>query len=467
MRASIMITLATFAPIASAAPAVNFWGKDRCSKCIEATPYTGAYGSVHYARNNNNGNSANSGFGKFLHITDIHVDEHYLVGSDPATQCHRANGTDPSQNVAGKYGTLGSQCSTPMSLMDATFDWMNKNTHDVDFIIYTGDSARHDRDTLMPRLAAEVVADHQIVANRIVSTFDLSATKFIPTWGNNDQFKYNTMAAEGDPVIANMTTVWAPFSLGLETSAVWKKGGYFSYEVKPGLIVLSLNSMLLFASNKLTKDCSVTGSAGADMLSWVSDTLTSIQAAGKKAYIMQHVPPTDIKGTALYFPGCQTQYIDLIGRHSKTIVGSFFGHTNSDYVSFVYTNNTASPSDGPFFLNTVTDKPPTLDFSKNCVLHVMSQGPSIIPSNNPAVRVYSYSTQKETLGALMGYVQYWSDLIKDNANNAVDYAIEYRTQTTYGLFNLSPFSWAKTLATWAKNGTCFQDYVRFRTVAGN
>ncbi|KAI8590107.1 Metallo-dependent phosphatase-like protein [Geranomyces variabilis] len=473
MRASctILTALAVMAPIVNAAPAVGFWGKDRCGKCIDATPYTGSRMTAHDMRKNQNGKSdASSGTGNFLHITDIHIDELYLVGSDPVnTQCHRVNNTNPSLNVAGKYGTLGSQCDTPQTLMDATFTWMKNNVRDVDFIIYTGDSARHDRDPQVPRAntPSATLDEHRMVADKISSTFDMSKTTYIPTWGNNDQLIYNKMNGTNDPVIASLTTILAPFNLGLDSSPSWKKGGYFSYEVKPGLVVLSLNSMLLFSSNKLTTDCSLATSAGKEMLSWANDTLTSLQAAGKKAYIMQHVPPTSVTGAELYYPGCQSQYVNLIGSHAKTIISSFFGHTNSDYVSFIYTNNTASPANGPFFLSTVTNTPPTLDFTKNCVLHVMSQGPSIIPSNNPAVRVYSYSRQGDSLGALLGYVQYWSDLTKDNANDAVDYAVEYRTYSAYGLFNLAPFSWAKVFAGWAKNASSFQNYVRYQNVLGN
>ncbi|KAI8919161.1 Metallo-dependent phosphatase-like protein [Powellomyces hirtus] len=459
---TVVAALAVLTSTASAAPAANFWGADRCSKCIAASAYNGPYqgvGTSLEGRTNDGGS-----FGKFLHITDIHIDELYLKGSDPATMCHRANDTDVSLNIAGKYGTLGSICDTPQALMDATFDWMRENTKDVDFILYTGDSARHDRDKLVPRAKLGTLSEHQSIADKIVSTFDLQKTKFIPTFGNNDQFDYNKMAAVADPIIANLTDIWAPFGLGLDTNTAWKKGGYFSYEVKPGLVVINLNSMLLFSSNILTKDCSLDGSAGAEMLAWMENTLNTIRSNGKRAYIMQHVPPTSASGKALYFPGCQKAYIDLIGKYAGSILGSFFGHTNSDYVSFIYTNNTVRPTDGPFFISTITDQPPTVNFDKSCVLHVMSQGPSIIPANNPAVRVYKYSTASDSMGALISYVQYWSDLVQDNTNDAVTYDVEYTTAKTYSLWNLAPHNWAKVFQQWSRNSASFQDYVRYRFV---
>lgn len=66
-----------------------------------------------------------------MFISDIHIDEMYMQGSDPATMCHRANAADATKNVAGKYGALNSICDTPQVLLDETFKWMADNTPDV------------------------------------------------------------------------------------------------------------------------------------------------------------------------------------------------------------------------------------------------------------------------------------------------------------------------------------------------
>jgi hypothetical protein len=458
----MVAALALTAASVTAAPAAPIGSLGKAVKCIKASAYNGPYLAPFktpkgYSRAKLNG--------KFMHITDIHIDELYREGTDPAgTMCHRPNSTDPAKNTAGKYGALGSICDTPQVLLDATFDWMKQNTPDMDFILYTGDSARHDRDKKIPRQHSEVLNEHKIIVDKVGSTFDLNKVKFIPTFGNNDELDYNKMAPVQDPIIGHLTDIWSPLGLGLETNQEWLKGGYFAYEVQPGLVVLNLNSMFLFASNTLTKDCSVAGSAGAEMLAWFGSQLADLRSRGKKAYVMQHVPPTDVTGKELYFKGCQSQYINLIGTYADVILGSFFGHTNSDYISFVYTNNTENPREGPFFTSTVTSEPPALDFENTCILHVMSQGPAIIPANNPAVRVYSYDTSHWAFGGLIDYVQYWSDLVEDNKNDKVTYGEEYTTRGAYSLWNLSPFSWTIALADWAKNSTAFQDYVRYRFV---
>src|ERR1700743_3362969 len=68
--------------------------------------------------------------GKFLHITDIHPDPFYKVHSSTAgdSACHRSKGS------AGYYGAETSDCDSPFSLVNATFDWLKTHMRDeVDF----------------------------------------------------------------------------------------------------------------------------------------------------------------------------------------------------------------------------------------------------------------------------------------------------------------------------------------------
>ncbi|KAJ3278668.1 Endopolyphosphatase, partial [Blyttiomyces sp. JEL0837] len=151
--------------------------------------------------------------GKFIHITDIHIDSDYLNGSDPAQLCHRKNDTDATKNTAGMFGALGSQCDTPFPLLDASFNFMKTNdaTKDVDFIIHTGDTARHDRDTLRVRTEAMVISDLQTVTAYFNKTFDLSRTRVFPTIGNNDPFGHNDEAPGPSTLLTNLTSIWKPY----------------------------------------------------------------------------------------------------------------------------------------------------------------------------------------------------------------------------------------------------------------
>lgn len=93
--------------------------------------------------------------GRFLHITDIHPDEHYITGGSISSSCHR-NATDDDDDgmrvmrpgrtdggIGGVYGSPYSICDSPFSLANATFDWIDKNLiNNIDFVVWTGDNAR-------------------------------------------------------------------------------------------------------------------------------------------------------------------------------------------------------------------------------------------------------------------------------------------------------------------------------------
>ncbi|RUS33564.1 hypothetical protein BC938DRAFT_471101 [Jimgerdemannia flammicorona] len=76
--------------------------------------------------------------GKFLYVTDIHVDPTYLEGSDPKQLCHRISNL-ASNNTTGVYGALGTDCDSPIPLVMAYF-WSTR-------VVATSHSVTHtDRD---------------------------------------------------------------------------------------------------------------------------------------------------------------------------------------------------------------------------------------------------------------------------------------------------------------------------------
>jgi len=109
-------------------------------------------------------------------MTDLHPDEHYLNGAAVSASCHtildnpdgglrdarskdrilsilhpdvfsdNPPSTTPEVNtttIAGWYGAPTSICDSPLTLTDATFDWIDKNlVESIDFVVWTGDNAR-------------------------------------------------------------------------------------------------------------------------------------------------------------------------------------------------------------------------------------------------------------------------------------------------------------------------------------
>ncbi|KAK4916192.1 hypothetical protein LTR28_013454, partial [Elasticomyces elasticus] len=99
---------------------------------------------------------------------DLHPDQFYQVYSSTAKNaaCHR--GTGP----AGVYGAETSECDAPMALINQTFAWIEKELKDsIDFVIWTGDSARHDNDEAIPRSTEQVTRLNQLLVDKIVEVF--------------------------------------------------------------------------------------------------------------------------------------------------------------------------------------------------------------------------------------------------------------------------------------------------------
>ena len=81
-----------------------------------------------------------------------------------------------------------------MSLVNYTFDWLQKEwANEVDFVIWTGDNARHDIDRNLPRTPSEIMSLNQMMASRMRETF--GSVPVVPSLGNNDIYPHNVMGA--------------------------------------------------------------------------------------------------------------------------------------------------------------------------------------------------------------------------------------------------------------------------------
>ncbi|RUP46689.1 Metallo-dependent phosphatase-like protein [Jimgerdemannia flammicorona] len=410
--------------------------------------------------------------GKFLHVTDIHIDPSYLNGSNPDKLCHRIS-DNTTKNTAGVYGALGTDCDSPVTLVEAAFNFMHKKLQDIDFIIYTGDTARHvcidakrrrgqDRDDKLPRTVADVLNSHKTVVDYFYKNFDTKRIKFIPTLGNNDEFIHDQIALGPQPLLANLTALWEPFNLNLgETFA---NGGYFTQDVLPGkLQVINTNSMYFFADNKLVTDCDVDGSAGGIQLKWIQANLQKARDGKYNAYIMGHVPPNDSKGKMTFYPACYNIYVNLLGEYADVIQGHFTGHTNEDMLTLVVRNHTATSN---YSLITLTGKTvPQIDFVANPIVAVLNNAPSVIPVNNPALRVYQYNTKPKLFGKIFDWTQYYADLAAANSNGKVVWQTEYTASKQYGTKGLSTQDYTSLVQKFmAPNSVTWADYVKYLTV---
>ncbi|KAJ3177976.1 Endopolyphosphatase [Gaertneriomyces sp. JEL0708] len=395
---------------------------------------------------------------KFLHITDMHLDPYYTTGAPVSNSCHEPQrqpttrkGRANDDRLAGPFGTPGSPCDSPLPLINETMRFI----HDIllpelSFVVWTGDSARHDSDSKIPRKEDEIRLLNSVAVRYIVSAAssggEVPDIPVIPNIGNNDIYPHNDLAFT--PGIPNDTLdyyvgLWSQFIPPSQIPG-FRTHGSFAVDVNEHLIVASLNTMYLSNSNKLVGDCLEGGPgnvpdekriAGDTVLSWLEQLLHSSSIGNKAVYIIGHVPPNQVN----LYPTCYKRFASIMEKYVSTVKGQFYGHMNVDHHFFPITNplkpkTSETPLERPasYTLDVTAARIPSwlTAYYKYLMEHYTALrghqkahphyqppapvfvSPSVVPSFNPSLRVFTYSVDS---GDLNGYNQYYVDLERVNA----------------------------------------------------
>ncbi|KAF2968925.1 hypothetical protein GQX73_g4647 [Xylaria multiplex] len=269
--------------------------------------------------------------GRFLHITDLHPDEHYKphTSTEEGIACHRGNGP------AGVYGAETSDCDSPLSLVNVTLAWVKEHLRDeIDFVVWTGDSARHDSDEELPRHNKDILAMNRRIAGAFVETFSDDnglMVPVVPTFGNNDIYPHNILLPGPNDILKTYTSIWKPFIPEAQRHS-FEFGGWFYVEVIPNkLAVFSLNTMYFFERNAGIDDCIHPSEPGYKHFEWLGVQLDFMRSRGMKAILMGHVPPARTPGKQLWEETCWQKYTLWLQRYRDVITGSLYGHMNIDH----------------------------------------------------------------------------------------------------------------------------------------
>jgi len=282
--------------------------------------------------------------GRFLHITDFHPDPFYEVYSSTSEEaaCHR--GTGP----AGIYGAETSQCDSPISLVNKTMEWIEKELKDkIDFVIWTGDSARHDNDEDVPRDRELVLDSNRFMVQKMADVFgkhngdeedDDPNNDFIipiiPNFGNNDILPHNIFTKGPNFWTRTYANIWRQFIPEIQKHS-FEQGGWFYVEVIPHeLAVFSLNTMYFFDSNGAADGCAAKSEPGFRQMEWLRIQLQFMRDRGMKAMLIGHVPPVRQDAKTLWDETCWQKYTLWLRQYRDVIVGNFYGHFNYDHFMF-------------------------------------------------------------------------------------------------------------------------------------
>ncbi|KAF4637453.1 hypothetical protein G7Y89_g659 [Cudoniella acicularis] len=273
--------------------------------------------------------------GRFLHITDLHPDPYYKIGSstEESKACHGGKG------MAGVYGAETSDCDTPYSLINATFKWIKENIKDdIDFVVWTGDSARHDSDEHIPRTQKEVLNTNRWVAEKFAETFskpnDPTNSLSIPiisTFGNNDILPHNILLSGPNKWLKSYKDIWHKF-IPEEQRHGFERGGWYYVEVIPHkLAVFSLNTLYFFNNNAAVDGCSLRSEPGFEHFEWLRIQLQFMRERGMKAILTGHVPPARTDSKKLWDETCWQKYTLWLQQYRDVVVGGLYGHMNIDH----------------------------------------------------------------------------------------------------------------------------------------
>ncbi|RHZ56183.1 hypothetical protein CDV55_103899 [Aspergillus turcosus] len=263
-----------------------------------------------------------------------HPDLHYKAGSssDDGAPCHRGKGS------AGYFGAEGSECDSPFSLINETFSWIEKNLKgNIDFVLWTGDSARHDNDEKVPRTEDEVVQLNEMLVDKFIDVFGDKRSPnglsipIVPTIGNNDIMPHNIFRAGPNRWTKRFEKIWSKFIPEHELHT-FVEGGWFTSEVIPSkLTAISLNTMYFFDSNSAVDGCAAKSQPGYEHMEWLRVQLQLLRERGMKAILIGHVPPARTDSKQSWDESCWQKYALWVHQYRDVIVGSVYGHMNIDH----------------------------------------------------------------------------------------------------------------------------------------
>ncbi|KAI1653617.1 Endopolyphosphatase [Daldinia decipiens] len=298
---------------------------------VIGAPTTGAQYVLQANHDSSQSTSQRKLHGRFLHITDLHPDEHYEVhtSTEENIACHRGQGP------AGTYGAETSDCDSPLSLVNVTLNWVAANLKDeIDFVVWTGDSARHDSDEKIPRHNKEILAMNQRIADAFMTTFSDDkglVVPVVPTFGNNDIYPHNILLPGPNKILKTYTDVWRNFIPEAQRHS-FEYGGWFYVEVIPDkLAVFSLNTLYFFDRNAGVDDCAHPTEPGYKHFEWLRIQLQFMRERGMKAILTGHVPPARTSGKQLWDETCWQKYTLWLQQYRDVVTGSLYGHMNIDH----------------------------------------------------------------------------------------------------------------------------------------
>lgn len=400
--------------------------------------------------------------GKFLHITDPHPDPYYQEDGLIETACHKVpahsdmeqdglwefiSGRSKKRAVGSKFGDPMLGCDSPTILVTETFKYLEDNFKgEVDFVVWTGDNSRHDNDRKIPRTSFEIMGNNMDLSKRLAMHFD--DIPIVPTIGNNDIYPHNLMELGPSMITRQLSTIYQDM-IPEEQRRLYERYGSFFKEIIPDkLVVLSLNAMFFFKNNPVVDSCMSENDPGYQQLLWLGSVLHQFRTLGIKCWIISHVPVIQKN----LEESCFLKLNLWIYEFRDVVIGNLMGHMNLDYFNIVkgsdlryrlkhinsasraepkvgeadleddlFLGKGAAPVNKNAYMKRIKKEYKLLSKGLNLKkvdklqenYHVVNVAGSIIPTFNPAFRIWSYNISDSSLAAEGNVIMNWKLFFED------------------------------------------------------
>ncbi|KAF5392862.1 hypothetical protein D9757_000982 [Collybiopsis confluens] len=404
-----------------------------------------------------------------IHISDVHIDRQYTVGTEANCTkiiCCR-NFTDeaghPVTDPAQAFGN--SKCDSPPSLADSLLEAVN--SYNAKFVISTGDIVDHaiwlttqEQVLIFCLLFVSPASDETrsaVTADLVDFNTEMLSkinAQVFPSFGNHDTNPVNsfprntTVTVDVQWVFDVQSTGWEPWIGSAASQQVDHSSGSYAAAV-PGtnLVILSVNTQYWYKQNFWLYDSDTFQPDPNGILAFMVEQLQAAETAGKKVWIIGHVPLGKSDATE-----DQSNYYDqILQRYKATITGQFFGHTHQDEFEIAYS-----------------------DYNHQTAANAVGVGlicPALTPtSGNPAFKVYD--VDPDTLG-IMNIRVIFANMSDPTFQENPTWNVYYDAREVYGPLvglpatsELTPAFWHNLTEVFSQNETAFQLYNTFLSRGG-
>ncbi|XP_060071039.1 acid sphingomyelinase-like phosphodiesterase 3b [Ylistrum balloti] len=377
--------------------------------------------------------------GYFWQVTDFHYDANYSTHGNPLNMCHQGQGQSYRNSRYGNY-----HCDAPWLLIESAIDAMVKFHPFPDFVIWTGDSVPHVKNSdLDPMKVYENIGN---VTLRLREGFP--NTTIYPVLGNHDEYPADHFP-NGTTNYYQDILYKSHWHTLLENSTAndFQTGGYYQVHTKTGLVLIGLNTNLLYSQDPLTKG---TGDP-AGQFKWLRWKLLEARSLNKKVILFSHIAPgyfEKYQDMMWFYDDYNKEYVKILQTFNDVIASQVYGHEHTDSFRLVK-DSFGEPVDILFLSPAVTPWNSSL---------------AGVGANNPGIRLYEYNQDN---GEVINYWQYFLNLSSIIAGNPPIWELEYEAKEGYNLTRLQPLAMMELVKAFSteKFNEIYMKYLTFNSVS--